>query len=54
MWINNGKNIANIYAIENIYLLKTKDSESRQLFKLRKDIYDIFLCNEKGDQTINL
>jgi len=41
-WIENGK------TIETIYGIRTKDKEAKPLLKLRKDIYDIFLGNEKG------
>lgn len=42
-WIENGK------TIESIYGIKSKDRESKPLIRLRKDIYDIFLGNEKGN-----
>jgi hypothetical protein len=47
MWERNGELIELIYGIENFISSKPKDNETKPLVKLRKDIYDIFLGNEK-------
>lgn len=47
MWIKNGRNIENIYGIENLYS-KTKELKEYSL-KFSNDINEIVLGNDKSN-----
>ena len=48
MWQSNGKNIEDLYGLEKTGKKeKIKEKEEKYVLELRKDIYDILLCNEK-------